>query len=679
MTKFFGKARAVNINNQNDLILPKNYNPETHLLKNETENGTFHESRKAASFAASLVANGTANDLELAEKILGILLNCQEREPNEPHFGNFYWMVEDSVVQDLNAVEFCLEHLIPMMLLHSDRLSVGTHQRVMEAIYLALLEVEKLDVLVAYTNICLLDFVNTCLGGELLKNEKIMARGRQKLKDWMTFTDNNGTAFEHNSPTYTNVCIKALKRLAEFSTDEETKIRARTASARLGLSAALHIHSSTKRWAGPHSRAYHPSILCETPPELELVQGWLADGALPSWVGDALEPSIKSFEITETASRQREIGLTTYQTPEFALGVSTKEYSGQSNVLMLHYDSPKTEIPGVLYTRYLTNEKWLGDFYHATDRTKSRNIIDEGQFYGVQKGNKTIGCYTLAQSAVIHSAKLCFILLGADKVEEVWLDGQQLAEKSFETSGDELVVLTSGEVYIAIKPLSRRQLGRGMPVKLVEREGDLVLELYNYSGKAKSFWELNWPHFFYKGKAQCSFYMEVASRQDYANAGEFAQTILSGSFEQTLDDAQTFSGEGERLLTTSYERDGEALGLEIDLMQWQLKRRWTQKGDIGWPMLESPIARQNTTGVIECNGARLECKPESAWLYSNPESDLYVVGYHGSEPSSLRLKLPSSVVNISSMGLGTVVWQKGELSIDSLSLGDVKIIEKGEA
>ena len=660
------------------LTLPDPYNPETHLLKNITENGIFHESRKGAAFAASLVANGTKQDLALAEQVLDVVLSCQEHNPDDPHAGNFYWMFEDDTVQDLNAVEFCLEHLIPMMLQHSDRLAATTQDKTLDAIRFGLKEIARLDVLVAYTNICLLDIVNTCLGGELLQDEQIKARGRQKLKDWMTFTDSNGTAFEHNSPTYTNVCIKALHRLASYSKHEETQIRARTSSAQLGLSAALHIHKDTGRWAGPHSRAYHPSILCETPAELELLKTWLSNAAIPDWLEDILEASPTHFEITETASSDSQIGLTTYQAPDYALGVSSKEYSGQSNVLMLHYSCQTADKPGVLYTRYLMNEKWLGDFYHATDRTKSRNIIDEGQFFGVQQGNKAIGLYTIASPAVMHSAKLCLILLGAHKVDEVWLGDTRISEKTFETLDDELVILKSGEVFIAIKPLTRTSLGKTAPMKLVEREGDLVLELYNYQGTAKSFWELNWPGFFYKGKPQCGFYVEVASKKDYADANAFARAILAGKLKDSTQDAFNFSGQEERLWTVSYERDDITLGIEIDVMQWQLKRRWNKIGELGWPMLESPMAKQTTSGLVECNGAKLECNPVSAWLYANPETDTYAAGYHGTEAGPIKLSMPRAEIQIASMGLGTLVYQNGQLKVDALEVNNIQIYPKGK-
>ena len=368
------------------LAMPPDYNPKTHLLSNETENGLFHESRRGAWWARQLVANGTPQDLELAEKVLDVVLGCQERHAGDAHYGNFTWMIEDSVVEDLNAVEFNLEHLIPMMIEHGRRLSPAMQQRVLDAIRLGLAEIQRLDVLLAYSNITMLDILNTCLGGELLGEKKITRRGYNKLKAWMAFTDSNGTLFEYNSPTYAAVSVRALNELASHVRDKNTRLRARTMAARLGLSIALHIHGGTGRWAGPHSRAYQPSVVADTPAEAVMVAQWIKNEALPLWVGDALALRAEPFEVTETASRQRQMALTTYQSPSFALGVSSKEYSGQSDVMMLHYNRPGAGRPGIMYTRYLTNDKWLGDFYHATDRTKSRNLIEEGLFYGVQNG-----------------------------------------------------------------------------------------------------------------------------------------------------------------------------------------------------------------------------------------------------------------------------------------------------
>ncbi len=100
------------------LPLSESFNPDTNMLPRTTETGTYQSSRRAAAFAAQLVANGTPQELALAEKVLDAVLGCQERREGDPHYGSFKWVLEDDVVQDLNAVEFNLEYLIPMMLQH---------------------------------------------------------------------------------------------------------------------------------------------------------------------------------------------------------------------------------------------------------------------------------------------------------------------------------------------------------------------------------------------------------------------------------------------------------------------------------------------------------------------------------------------------------------------------------
>ncbi len=328
------------------LQMPPDFNPDTLMLAKTTEYGLFHESRRAAHFAADLIANGTKQDIELAERILPEVLICQELDERDPHFGNFYWMREDDHVEDLNAVEFVLSALIPMMIEHGNRLPDVLHGQVMESIRLGLEEIRRLDVLVAYTNITTLDVVNTCLGGELLDDAALAQRGYRKLAEWIAYTGQHGHPLEFNSPTYTSVTLRSLKQLVDLVKDEDTRIRAQAMSAKLALSVALHIHAGTGRWAGPHGRAYQPTVVCETPPEVELLRQWIAKGIVPDWVSGLLDNPTLPFQVVETAERSLDLSLTTYQTESYALGTSTRAFSNQANVCMAHFARPKAERAG---------------------------------------------------------------------------------------------------------------------------------------------------------------------------------------------------------------------------------------------------------------------------------------------------------------------------------------------
>ena len=250
------------------LQLPETFNPETNLLAKTTENGTFHESRAGARLSERLLQNGHPDDIPQAIKTLEATLACQETHPDDPHNGNFYWMAEDDVVGDLNAVEFCLESLIPLMLDNGSTLPENIQQRTRNAIRLGLDEIRRINVRVTYSNITALDILNTCLGGELLNDPTIAQRGYDKLEEWMAYTDLNGTPREFNSPTYIGVFINAFKRLSDHVQHKPTQVRARTMAARLAFSIGLHIHNVRGKGAPIDSNfcvSVGRHISCNTP------------------------------------------------------------------------------------------------------------------------------------------------------------------------------------------------------------------------------------------------------------------------------------------------------------------------------------------------------------------------------------------------------------------------------
>lgn len=641
------------------LTLPVNFNPDTCMLSKTTEYGLFHETRQAARLAAQLVANGTPADLALAEKVLAALLACQEIDPSDPHAGNFYWMREDTVVEDLNAVEFILESLIPMMLQHGDRLPPPLQQQLLASIRLGLAEIARLDVLVAYTNITALDILNTCLGGELLGDPQLAQRGYAKLAAWIAYTNRHGHPLEYNSPTYTAVTLRALKRLVDLGQEAASRQRAKALSARLALSVALHIHHGTGRWAGPHGRAYHPSVVCETPPEIELVRGWLADGTVPTWVGDLLDQPPECFQVIETAERDRHLALTTYQTPTFALGTATSSFNPQANVCLLHYCRPGAERPGVLYTRYITDEKWFGDAYHATDRTKTRNLPDEGDFFSVQHANRLIGVYAPQNFRQGRSAKAVLIWTQRQQIDEIWVGDTPVTTLPHAVEPGQVIVVGSGAVYSAVRTLTVTPLGKETPLQLVERDGDLVLELYNYRGPEKRFWELGWPGAFYQGKPIVAFSLEVSERRAFADGRAFGQTVANGVFTEHLDAPFTYPAAGERTYAVSYQRDDQEIGLALDLMRWQLKRRWTAAGDLGWPPLVAPLAAQASHSSVTVGDTVLTSPHGPLWLAALDAPQRYVVGYLGLQPTTLTLTTPQGSSRIDVADATVLLWEAG--------------------
>lgn len=126
--------------------------------------------------------------------------------------------------------------------------------------------------------------------------------------------------------------------------------------------------------------------------------------------------------------------------------------------------------PGVLYTRYVFNDKWFGDFYHATDRSQQRNLLDKGAFYGVMEGNRAIGVYAAQGPVQGRSAKAAFIWTGCGEPEEVWIDGARVTSLPADVPSGATVVVGSGDVFTAIRPLTRTTLGKDT-TELVARGG----------------------------------------------------------------------------------------------------------------------------------------------------------------------------------------------------------------
>lgn len=666
------------------------------MLAREIDGRTYHAPIPAVRLAYDLVQNRTPSDIAQAERTLSAVIACQETQGGDPHRGNFRWQREDEAVEDLNAVQFVLFNLIPLMIQWEDRLSKQMALRVRKSIRLGLEEIERIDVHLAYTNIVLKDITNSVLGGELMQDDRVRDRGRTKLVKWLQFTDRSGIPAEYNSPGDAGVALNVLHRLYTLATDRETAIRARTAATRLGLSCVLHLNPHTGRWAGPYSRAYLGQVFDEAT-GVDTVRGWIEEGILPEWLATPIDVRPSHLRVTETADSDT-VAIATYHTPVYDFGIATQELTTQanrfiacqSNVCIAHYTRDTDgsgRSPGVFTTRYLTNDHWIGDYRQTSSRAPNL-LAEEGRFHGVQDGPRAIGVYAPRWPAAsgsgvdgwhpCESAKAALIWDRRDVVEEILVNGNPVTTLPHDVPSDATVAVTSGDVHFGVRLFTISDFGRDAPIRLVERHDCLLLEAYNYLGPSKTFWEQAHPGSFFQGLPQCGFYLELGERSEYESGSAFADRVASGRLFERCDPPATYDKGAKRVWRLGYERDHLSFGLEVDLMTWTLKRRWTHDGEASWPMLESAIARQSKKGKIAVMGGDLRCGKQAAWVYGCKKRRLWAAGYHGATPKPVTLETPQGSVSLKGMATGTIVWDRRHVTIEATEIKGKPKIDGGE-
>ena len=654
----------------------ENYDRQRKMITHQVRGRIFHSTIPSAQLASELMASGAPADIAEAAAILRAVLACQEVRDTDPHRGNFRWELEDEVVEDLNAVQFVLFYCIPVLCKASDALPPDLVAAMRRAIALGLEEIARIDVALAYTNIVLKDITNSCLGGQLLGDNNIGRRGRKKLVRWMAHVDTYGLPAEYNSPNYASVAVRVLGRLAELTEDEHTRIRARTMLARLGLSAALHVHPGIGCWAGPFSRAYSHAVFNADAFNADDVRAWLDGGQVPAWIGDLLQRPNVPQQIDETAHGEEPVALSTYHSPSFCLGVASCELKTQevifialqSSVFHAQYRLPDGARCGVLFSRYVLDDQWLS-FQTTPSRAPGQVVPEEGHFYGVHERGRAIGLYAprgLDAWTRRTSAKAVLVWTEIERVDEIWIGQHKVDSLPAAVPQGEVVVVGSGALWAAVQPLELTDLGGGAPIRLVELDGHLALEMYNYTGPAKTFWEMAKPGSFYQGQPRSGFYAELAERTDYASGADFAAEVASGALVDEAAPLVTYTAGRERPLRVEYARDDRILGIEVDLYEWSLKRRWTQDGPLDWPMHESPYARQSASGQVSVGGATLTCDKGPVWLCACPGGKRYVAAYSGSGMTSLRLEVPGDVVELAEMGAGMVIWDEGRVKVEAI-------------
>ncbi len=147
-------------------------------------------------------------------------------------------------------------------------------------------------------------------------------------------------------------------------------------------------------------------------------------------------------------------------------------------------------------------------------------------------------------------------MLGVEENDEIIVGTSIYNDAEYETSSSDVFAITTGDVYIGIRPLEPTRLGHGPDVRVWQDGQELIVSVFNYEGPPKGFWEyrsLGGP--FFRGNVKNGAVLRVADCGDYASLREFqaafAETPLSDSLDGSLRTI-TF-GDGEDTVKLTYD------------------------------------------------------------------------------------------------------------------------------
>ncbi len=168
-------------------------------------------------------------------------------------------------------------------------------------------------------------------------------------------------------------------------------------------------------------------------------------------------------------------------------------------------------------TRYLHDDAWIGNYQVTPSRGWDHVFPEQGKFRGVQNGSSAIGVAMsnmLGAERANSSAYLAIVWTNAESVEGIYVNGKLVTEFPVELSIDSDICVVTGKLFIGVRVLGRSNLGIGSnpPVRLIERDGMISLNVHNYAGPEKTFWELANPGAFFQSLPFCAFYSEVEER-----------------------------------------------------------------------------------------------------------------------------------------------------------------------
>jgi hypothetical protein len=694
----FPDQRSAQLYEEGARLLEEHWDDDVSMVR-YAEHPSYHDPRGTLGYAIVLLRQG---DTARAERAIRATLALQETREQDAHYGNFRWTLEEQAVSDLNGVEFMLDSLNYILCHHAMDLSPELEREVRNAMALGLDEIDRLDVHPSYTNIALSDICNSIIGGETLGDAYYIERGARRLDEWLAFTDRSGAPHEFNSPTYLAVDIQRLAFLTEHSADPAIALKARIAEELLWLHVAAHYHPRLAQIAGPHSRSYFDGWTGAGGYLKLMLWRLLGDDALrrptpyalrtreegetvialgtyhcPAYVLDMFHARAYPYDTKETADASAALDISTHLTESYALGTASRAYAVGDppepwpafNSIQLHFSRKDPPGYGTMLARYVVGDRGLSR--HSAEGAPE-DLWDEGQFVATQHRNRAIVAYGLRpRMRPAESYRLSLRMFGVEADAAIWVSDRRVVALPARVDPGDAVVTEAGDVYLALIPLKPSDMGSDAPIELRASEGMLMLDMYNYRGPAKSFWEhRSQAGPFYHGNVRNAFVLEIAEGSEFDDLAAFRAHISSAHVADSIDD--------DRVREIAYASAGGSLSLRYSLRDM---RAIDRKHD-GQPYVP-PMARAGSaTGggpqwvcsrdsIIELGGGRVVAGGGPKRLVADQSAGRYVFINTAPEPTPLLFETPATTVECDAFPFGRLVLDEAADEIVMEATGEL--------
>ena len=365
--------------------------------------------------------------VERANDIIRRTLRYQDRDPNSPTYGNFYWMAHWEQVKDRNAVSFMTPNYAYLWQQHRPQLDGETQRALGEMFPLALRGLRAHQVAPRYTNIFLLNLLGKLMLGQILAEPTTQEEALADWAAWVEQVSTQGIA-EYNSPCYTPVDLYALAGIWQAAPTATFRAQVERMLEYLWAEFCLNYHPGAELLSGPMSRAYPWDYRTGT--GLSAVLAYQHFGiARPLNSNGGTTPFIvnfatKSYVLPEAIRALaldkdypldvrgtlpgREIATHNHLERTFALGSQTGRYGVQEIPLFLAYQAPWER-----RTLFFQSEPPLATLSSA----QQGSVVCGGWFYAPDLPWERYGPEARASAAVLG------VLGEAATIQGIWLEG----------------------------------------------------------------------------------------------------------------------------------------------------------------------------------------------------------------------------------------------------------------